>query len=182
MDEGFPQRIHDLHGNAAAVTSKAGNRRAKLSRRMIVGNPAAVTGSVGRRAGHQMVHGHFSVSMRTTPKVILVLIVKVAPGGGVDVHTTQFRSTIWLRPLPVSQLSPSTKLARWSAIELHPGPLVGPCRSNSASSMTGQLKQLAPSRACTQPRGRSIRVRARQIEIARFQPPYGCRIGPEMQG
>ena len=37
----------------------------------------------------------------TTPKSTFVLVVKVPPGGGVELHTTQFRSSICIRPWPV---------------------------------------------------------------------------------
>lgn len=46
------------------------------------------------------------MSIRTTPNVILVLVVNVAPGGGTELQTSQFRSTIWLLPLPVKSVEP----------------------------------------------------------------------------
>lgn len=46
------------------------------------------------------------MSFLTTPKSILVLSVIAAPGAGVDVQTTQLRSSICIRPSPVRSVEP----------------------------------------------------------------------------
>lgn len=46
-------------------------------------------------------HGQLSVSIRTTPNSTGVPAEKVAPGGGLEVHTCQLRSMSCARPWPV---------------------------------------------------------------------------------
>src|SRR3954452_9499232 len=50
--------------------------------------------------------GQDSMSFLTTPKLIFVLSVKLAPGAGVELQTTQFLSSICIRPLPVRSVEP----------------------------------------------------------------------------
>src|SRR5689334_2762323 len=51
------------------------------------------------------------MSFLTTPKSILVLSVIAAPGAGVEVQTTQLRSSICIRPLPVRSVEPLYQIA-----------------------------------------------------------------------
>lgn len=59
------------------------------------------------------------MSTRTTPKLIAVSLVNVAPGAGVDVHTCQLRSSTWFRPRPVRSVelvkNTSSLVSAWMA-------------------------------------------------------------------